>query len=63
MFLFLQFIWLFSIITLGPVTYGDVTYPQWAVSLGWCLGMTSLVPIPACAIYSIYKAEGTFIQV
>ncbi|KAL4230415.1 hypothetical protein ACF0H5_010797 [Mactra antiquata] len=60
--LVILFIWLFSIITLGPVTYGEVTYPQWAVTFGWCLGMVSLVPIPACAIYSLFKSEGTLLQ-
>lgn len=53
------FIWLFSIITLGPVTYGTKVYPEWAVIFGWCLGVVSLIPIPACALYSVLTAEGT----
>lgn len=53
------FIWLFSIITLGPVTYGDKSYPAWAVKFGWCLGVVSLLPIPICALILIYMQEGT----
>lgn len=54
------FIWLFSIITLGPVTYGEKAYPSWAVTFGWCLGSVSIIPIPLCAIYQLLKADGTF---
>lgn len=57
------FVWIFSVVTLGPVTYGTVTYPQWAIALGWSLGVVSLVPIPGCAIYQIYQEkEGTLIE-
>ncbi|CAI9734865.1 sodium- and chloride-dependent glycine transporter 1-like [Octopus vulgaris] len=56
------FIWLFSVSTLGPVTYGDIQYPPWAIRFGWILGLVSLVPIPLVMIYSIYRAEGTFME-
>ncbi|XP_052796562.1 sodium- and chloride-dependent glycine transporter 1-like isoform X2 [Mya arenaria] len=54
------FIWLFSIITLGPVTYGDKAYPQWAVTFGWCLGSISIIPIPTYMAFAIWQEEGTF---
>ncbi|WAQ99613.1 SC6A5-like protein [Mya arenaria] len=53
-------IWLFSIITLGPVTYGDKAYPQWAVTFGWCLGSISIIPIPTYMAFAIWQEEGTF---
>lgn len=56
------FIWLFSVSTLGPVTYGDVQYPAWAIRFGWLLGVISLIPTPTVMIYSIWKAEGTFME-
>lgn len=56
------FIWLFSIVTLGPVKYGEKDYPEWAPKLGWCLGVCSILPIPLCAAVLIYKQEGTLVQ-
>ena len=47
--LLLQFIWLFSVVTLGPVTYDDYHYPQWAIAMGWSIGVCSIIPIPAYA--------------
>lgn len=58
-----QFIWLFSIITLGPVTYGTKAYPDWAVTLGWCLGSISLIPIPTVAIFQIMREDGPILDV
>ncbi|XP_069130315.1 sodium- and chloride-dependent glycine transporter 1-like [Argopecten irradians] len=56
------FIWLFSVTQLSPVTYGTYQYPQWAIVLGWILGMTSLVPIPVCAIIAILKEKGSLVS-
>ncbi|KAK6172241.1 hypothetical protein SNE40_015946 [Patella caerulea] len=56
------FIWLFSVITLGPVTYGDYEYPKWAVLCGWLLGVCSVVPIPLCMVLQVYREEGPIIQ-
>lgn len=56
------FIWVFSIVTLGPVTYGTKSYPAWAVKFGWCLGVCSVCPIPICAVIMIYRQEGTIVQ-
>lgn len=63
LFFCFQFIWLFSIVKLGPVTYGEKPYPEWAVTLGWCLGALSLIPIPICLVYQILREEGTLIEV
>ena len=59
----LQFIWLFSVITLGPVTYGNYQYPQWAIAMGWSIGVCSIIPIPAYAIYKIATTEGPIKEV
>lgn len=60
---FLQFIWLFSVITLGPVTFGGQSYPHWAIVFGWCLGVSSVIPIPALIVYQILQEKGTLRQV
>ncbi|XP_052077275.1 sodium- and chloride-dependent glycine transporter 1-like isoform X1 [Mytilus californianus] len=51
-------IWLFSIITLGPVTYDGKNYPTWAIVLGWILGLLALVPIPLMMIIQIINTDG-----
>ncbi|KAL8617003.1 hypothetical protein ACOMHN_014174 [Nucella lapillus] len=56
------FIWVFSVVTLGPVTYGDYHYPQWAIAMGWSIGVCSMIPIPAYALYKIAVTEGTLRQ-
>ena len=63
LFPFLQGIWLFSVITLGPVTYDEKSYPTWAVVFGWCLGIASMLPIPILALRSLLTEEGTLSQV
>lgn len=63
-FLFLfQFIWLFSVTQLSPVTYGDYEYPYGAIVFGWMLGLASIVPVPVCAIIAILREKGSFVQV
>ncbi|XP_060065225.1 sodium- and chloride-dependent glycine transporter 1-like [Ylistrum balloti] len=56
------FIWLFSVTQLSPVTYGDYHYPQWAINLGWFLGLISLVPVPVCAGIAIFKETGPVVS-
>ncbi|ESO88414.1 hypothetical protein LOTGIDRAFT_219163 [Lottia gigantea] len=56
------FIWLFSVITLKPVTYGDYEYPPWAIGLGWSVGLVSLIPIPLCMVVQIYNEKGPILQ-
>ncbi|XP_069130755.1 sodium- and chloride-dependent glycine transporter 1-like isoform X2 [Argopecten irradians] len=56
------FIWLFSVITLGPVTYDGRSYPQWAIVFGWVLGVSSVIPIPALIIVQILQEKGTLRQ-
>ncbi|KAK3099623.1 hypothetical protein FSP39_007129 [Pinctada imbricata] len=58
--LVILFIWLFSVITLGPVTYDGKSYPKWAIVFGWSLGVASMLPIPIIVIYKFLKEEGTF---
>ncbi|GFO09380.1 sodium- and chloride-dependent glycine transporter 1-like [Plakobranchus ocellatus] len=55
-------IWVFSMVTLGAVTYGDYVYPDWAIAVGWMLATVSMVPIPFMAIYQIYYASGTLME-
>nr|XP_032824508.1 sodium- and chloride-dependent neutral and basic amino acid transporter B(0+)-like [Petromyzon marinus] len=51
-------IFLWSIITFQAPTYGDVVYPMWAIALGWCMIIFSLIWIPIIGVWKIIKAEG-----
>lgn len=62
-FFFAQFVWLFSVTQLSPVTYGKYEYPDGAIVIGWMLGLVSLMPIPICAILAILREKGSFYEV
>ncbi|XP_072361184.1 sodium- and chloride-dependent neutral and basic amino acid transporter B(0+)-like isoform X1 [Scyliorhinus torazame] len=50
------FIW--SLATFVPPTYGPVEYPVWATALGWCLIIFCIMWIPIVAIVRVVQAEG-----
>ncbi|CAG5123119.1 unnamed protein product [Candidula unifasciata] len=58
----IMFIWIFSVVTLGPVTYGTYTYPTWAVVIGWFMAVASIVPIPCIAVMQIVNADGPLLH-
>jgi len=45
------------------ITIGEDVYPRWATTVGWLIICSSLICIPACAVFQLYKAKGTFLQV
>ncbi|XP_045161496.2 sodium- and chloride-dependent glycine transporter 1-like [Mercenaria mercenaria] len=51
-------IWIFNLAQLEAVKYGDVTYPRWAIGIGWVIAFISLIPVPVCMIQALRKAEG-----
>ncbi|KAG7477751.1 hypothetical protein MATL_G00072910 [Megalops atlanticus] len=51
-----------SLSTFSPPTYGSVVYPDWGVSLGWCMTAFCLVWIPIVAVWKLAKAEGSLWQ-
>ncbi|KAF6018721.1 SerT [Bugula neritina] len=44
------------------ITIGEDVYPRWATTVGWLIICSSLICIPACAVFQLYKAKGTFLQ-
>ncbi len=46
-----------------PLMYEDYTYPSWANVLGWCIAGSSILMIPAVAVYQIAITPGTLRQV
>lgn len=56
-------IWAFNLAQLTPVKYGDVTYPEWAIAIGWIIAFIPLVPLPIGAVLALNKAkDSTFIE-
>lgn len=59
MFVFLnQIILVWSLYTFTSPTYGSVAYPDWGISLGWCMTAFCLIWIPILAVWKVYKASG-----
>ncbi|KAH9489778.1 Sodium- and chloride-dependent glycine transporter 2 [Bulinus truncatus] len=59
----ITFIWIFSVVTLGPVTYGpSYKYPNWSIIFGWIVGVVSVIPIPFVAIYQIVNSSGPLLN-
>ena len=59
-----QLIWICSLAQLKPVKYGETTYPQWSIALGWMVALLSILPFPIFAIIQLKKSKGnTLLQV
>ena len=58
----LQLILIASVATWSAVTYGDYIYPAWTTAVGWCLALSSLLPIPVTAAIKIYTSTGTSLK-
>ena len=54
----LQLIWVCSLAQMKPVKYGETTYPQWSIALGWMVALLSIIPLPIFMIRQLRKAKG-----
>lgn len=62
--IFVQAVFVFYIITYEPTKYGkDYNYPQWAQNAGLCISFSSMIWIPAYAIYYLLTQPGTILEV
>ena len=53
-----QFIFVVSLALSEPLTYGDYLYPAWGQALGWLLSLSSMIVVPAFAVYNVATFEG-----
>nr|4XPG_A Chain A, Dopamine transporter [Drosophila melanogaster] len=60
--IFLLFITVYLLIGYEPLTYADYVYPSWANALGWCIAGSSVVMIPAVAIFKLLSTPGSLRQ-
>ncbi|KAG7494906.1 sodium-and chloride-dependent neutral and basic amino acid transporter B0+ [Solea senegalensis] len=51
------FIW--SLVTYVPPSYGEVLFPDWGLTLGWCTAAFIVIWIPVGMVYMLIKAEGS----
>ncbi|CAG2220563.1 GLYT [Mytilus edulis] len=52
----------FNMTQITPVSYGTYQYPQWAIAVGWIIGMISVIPIPIYMVVDLWDANGTLLQ-
>lgn len=52
-----------NVIQWQGVSYNNKPYPGWAEFLGWLMALSSMVLIPAFAIYQLWKTPGTVKEV
>ena len=59
-----QAIFVFYCVDYEPITYGkSYSYPRWAEGLGFCMSFSSMVWVPAYAIYYVLTAPGSVKEV
>lgn len=49
-----------SIVFIRTITYNDIPYPSWAIILGWCTFVSSVMCIPLYIIYIMIQKRATF---
>lgn len=58
-----QGVFLFSMVQYKPLDYIGYVYPWWGQTIGWLLGLSSMLCIPSYALYKYLTATGTFSEV
>ncbi|XP_049277952.1 sodium- and chloride-dependent glycine transporter 2 [Anopheles funestus] len=58
----LTFIFITTIIYNTEVSYNGLSYPRWAIVVGWASCLLSMLCIPVFAIYKLIYAKGSFIK-
>ncbi|KAK3104526.1 hypothetical protein FSP39_004176 [Pinctada imbricata] len=56
-------VWLWSVINLKPVRYGNYVYPMVAVGIGWVIALASMAPIPIGMTHTLCHIQGSFKKV
>ncbi|XP_029457239.1 sodium- and chloride-dependent taurine transporter isoform X1 [Rhinatrema bivittatum] len=54
---------IFSLAKYIPLTYNKYyTYPAWAIGLGWCLALSSMICIPLVVVVRIIQSDGSILE-
>ncbi|XP_043234773.1 sodium-dependent nutrient amino acid transporter 1-like isoform X1 [Amphibalanus amphitrite] len=54
----LMAIFIYAVVTMKPLTYGKIGYPNSAMICGWVLITVALLTVPVCFVYEVYNAKG-----
>lgn len=54
---------MYYIVSYSPVSYGTYEFPQWAEIMGLLISFSSMIWVPAYAIYYLLSQPGTFREV
>ena len=58
-----QFLFVFYFAKYTPITYAKTyEYPWWGEALGFCISGSSMIWVPAYAIYYLLTTKGTFME-
>uniref|UniRef100_A0A8D0KID8 Transporter n=1 Tax=Salvator merianae TaxID=96440 RepID=A0A8D0KID8_SALMN len=52
------FILVFTVIQYRPISYNAYVYPNWAITIGFLMALSSVICIPVYAIYCVLRSEG-----
>lgn len=58
-----MFIIVYGLLGYEPLSYEGYTYPTWANILGWAIAGSSVIMIPAVAIYKFLTTSGSCYRV
>lgn len=58
--IFLLFIIVYGLVFYEPLSYEGYVYPDWANTLGWCIAGSSMMMIPAVAVFQLIVTPGSF---
>ncbi|XP_074656875.1 sodium- and chloride-dependent glycine transporter 2-like [Tubulanus polymorphus] len=53
---------IFALVKSVAPTYGDYTYPVWALAFGWTLAGVTILPIPGILIEKLITGKGSFMK-
>ena len=60
---FVQGVFVFSVVKYEPLVYMNYRYPAWGEGIGWLMALSSIVVIPAYAVYLFIVTPGNLRQV
>ncbi|XP_046350043.2 sodium-dependent dopamine transporter-like isoform X1 [Haliotis rufescens] len=60
--IFLVVICCYSLYSYRPPQYHDYIYPTWATAVGWLIAFSSLLPLPAVFIWTVYNTQGATLK-
>jgi hypothetical protein len=53
----LQGVLILTLTNFTPAYYDEYTFPEWVDGLGWLVGLASILPLPAFALYRLFRAK------